>query len=329
MAKTSDAYFRGLDSTDYTERFQKLFKMVEQLAVDPLNTYGEASFDDLIRMIHDYTPTKVLGISDPAEFQDHPDYKFDRVIAAFCQGCDGSLAPWRDIQHLPNPIALRSIVKTPIMEACRRQARDFYYIDTGYFGNYGKGKTYHRIVKNAMQYLGPVLDRPEDRFLRTETKLISMRSTKKRHRGSRILLCPPSEKAMRCGWGLDLEEWLHETIANLRYYTDREIVTREKKIRHERQLHDTIWEALADDIYCVVTYNSIAAIEALIAGKPIFALGPNAAHHLARDDLAYIEDPLLPEDDEVRRFFCHLAYQQWTKAEMLNGTAWAMLNECK
>ena len=40
-----------------------------------------------------------------------------------------------------------------------------------------------------------------------------------------------------------------------------------------------------------------------------------------------IEDPLIPDDDEVYKFFCHLAYCQYTKTEMLNGTAWAMLNE--
>lgn len=326
MAKSSDTHFRGIDATDYTERFQKLFEMVERLAVDPNNTYGEASFEELIDMIHNYSTTKVLGISDPEEYADHPDYKHDKVVAAFCQGCGGSLTPWAQAQHLSNPIALRSIVKTPIMEACRRHNRDFYYIDTGYFGNFGKGKTYHRIVRNAMQYLGPIIDRPDDRLSRTETKFVPFNSNKKKHKGSRILLCPPSEKAMRCGWGLDLQTWLDDTVATLRRYTDREIVIREKKIRHERQLHDTIWEALADDVYCLVTYNSIASVEALIAGKPIFALGPNVAHHLARNDLADIEHPYIPDDDEVRRFFRHLAYQQWTKAEMLNGTAWAMLN---
>lgn len=327
MAKSRLATFRGLDWTDYTVRYKRLFEAVELLSVDPNNIYGGPSFDDLREMIKNTTPNKVLGISDPEEFENHPDYKFDKVVAAFIMGCGGELSPWRDCQTLPNPIALRSIVKTPIMQACREQGRDFYYIDTGYFGNFGKGKTYHRIVRNAMQYLGPIIDRPDDRFLQTGTKLIPFNTKKQKHQGSRILLCPPSEKAMRNGWGLDLDTWLQETVATLQQHTDREIVIREKKIRHERQLHDTIWDAFADDIYCVVTYNSIAAVEALIAGKPIFALGPNAAHHFARSNLADIENPIIPDDDEVRHFFCHLAYCQYTKAEMLNGTAWAMLNE--
>lgn len=328
MAKPNHATFRGLDSTDYTPRMQTILELAAWLAVDPHNTCGEATFDDLLLMILDYTPTKIIGISDPEDHADVPGAKHDRTVAAFVQGCGGSLAPWRDIQHLPNPLALRSIVKTPVMETCKRQGRDFYYIDTGYFGNYSKGKTYHRIVKNAMQHLGSIQDRPEDRFLRTDTKLRSFSSQKKRDRGSKILLCPPSEKAMRCGWGLNLEDWMQETMRELKKHTDREIVVREKRVRTERQLDDTIWQALEDDIYCLVTYNSIAAVEALIMGKPVFALGPNAAHHFARNDLSLIEDPIRPSDDEVRRFFCHLSYGQFTKAEMLNGTAWSILQEC-
>ena len=327
MAKADHRVFRSIDDTDYTDRYKQLFRMVEQLTLDTMGTYSNITFRDLKNMIEQYNEHKVIGISDPEEFKDHPDYKYDQVVAAFVQGCNGELAPWREIQNLPNPIALRSIVKTPIMNQCPEQGRDFYYIDTGYFGNYGKAKTWHRITKNAMQYLGPIIDRPDDRFKQTETKLVPFRSGKKKYKGSRILVCPPSEKAMRNGWGLDLNEWLDETVATLKQHTDREIIIREKKIRHERQIHDTIEDALKDDIYCMVTYNSIAAIEALIYGKPVFALGPNAAHHFAKHDLSEIEDPLIPDDDEVYKFFCHLAYCQYTKTEMLNGTAWAMLNE--
>lgn len=325
MAKKDIQTFRGLDSTDYTPRFKRLFQTVEMLALDPTNKYGQASFEKLKKMINSTNRNRLVGISDPEEFENHPDYKFDKVVAAFIQGCGGILSPWQDVVDKSNPIALRSIVKTPIMEACRQQGRDFYYIDTGYFGNFGKGKTFHRIVKNAMQHLGPIIDRPEDRFLKTATNLTPFANQKKKNRGSKVLILPPSEKAMRCGWGLDLAAWLDETVQTIQQHTDRPILIREKKIRHERQLHDTIWAALADDVYCVVTYNSIAAIEALIAGKPIFALGPNAAHHFAKNNLAEIENPLIPDDDQIRRFFCHLAYCQFTKAEMFNGDAWAML----
>lgn len=329
MGKSNNAVFRDIASTDYTDRYKELFKMVEALAIDPDNTYKLTTFNRLKNMIKEKNDHQVIGLSDPAEFANHPDYKYDQVVAAFVKGCDGYLAPWEQIKDRPNPIALRSIVKTPIMEACRAQGRDFYYIDTGYFGNFGKAKLYHRIVRNAMQNLGPIQDRPEDRFLLTGAQLVPFSNQKKKHKGSRILVCPPSEKAMRNGWGLDLQTWLHETVDTIRQHTDRKIVIREKKSRTDRQLHDTMQDALADDIYCVVTYNSIAAVEALMYGKPVFALGPNAAHHFAKHDLSEIEDPLIPDDGELRNFFCHLAYCQFTKAEMMNGTAWSILSECE
>ena len=319
--------FRGIEDTDYTDHYKELFKTVEQLAIDPKNRFQKTKFEDLKKMIQSYSNTQVIGLSDPKAFRDHPDYKYDQVTSAFIQGCAGRLDRWENIKNLPNPIALRSITKTKIMKTCQAQGRDYFYIDTGYFGNAGKAKLYHRITRNAMQYLDPIIDRPSDRFDATGVKLRSFHSTKKSHHGNRILLCPPSDKAMQHGWGLNLKTWMAETIKTLKQHTDREIVIREKATRTERQLVNPMGEALDDNIYCMVTYNSIAAVEALQYGKPVFALGPNAAHHFARDDLSQIENPLIPDDDEVYKFFCHLAYCQFTKSEMLNGTAWAMLNE--
>jgi hypothetical protein len=43
---------------------------------------------------------------------------------------------------------------------------------------------------------------------------------------------------------------------------------------------------MANDVYCVVTYNSIAALEALNFGKPAIALGPNCATAVCNTSLA-------------------------------------------
>ena len=327
MAKKDNQIFLGIDSTNYTDHYKQIFQAVEQLIIDPKNRFHKLKFPDLKKMIQSYSDTQIIGLSDPQEFKDHPDYKYDQVASAFIQGCAGRLDRWENVKDLPNSIALRSITKTKIMKTCQEQGRDYFYIDTGYFGNLGKAKLYHRITRNAMQYLGPIIDRPSDRFDATGVKLRSFHSTKKSHHGDRILLCPPSDKAMQHGWGLNLKVWLKDTIKTIQQYTDREIVVREKGSRTERQLLNPISEALDDNIYCMVTYNSIAAIESLMYGKPVFALGPNAAYHFAKSDLSEIENPLIPDDDELHRFFCHLAYCQFTKKELLDGTAWSILNQ--
>ena len=74
--------------------------------------------------------------------------------------------------------------------------------------------------------------------------------------------------------------------------------------------------------------SSIAAVEALLYGKPAITLGPNAAGPLCSHSLAEIETPKIPSLDEVEAWARHLAYCQFTEAEMRNGTAWQILNDC-
>ena len=81
------------------------------------------------------------------------------------------------------------LTKRKEMEICYQEQRDFYYIDTGYFGN-GRKKIYHRITKNALQNLGPIIDRPGDRFETTGVQLRKFRP------GTNILLAPPSQKLL-------------------------------------------------------------------------------------------------------------------------------------
>jgi hypothetical protein len=43
--------------------------------------------------------------------------------------------------------------------------------------------------------------------------------------------------------------------------------------------------------------------------------------------LADIEKPYIPTLDEIEEWASHLAYCQFTEAEMRDGTAWRILNE--
>lgn len=204
------------------------------------------------------------------------------------------------------------------IQYCKDNNLDFYYIDTGYFGN-AKQKWYHRVIKNNVQYLGDIVDRPSDRL--EKTKVVPQKMTD----GSKILLVPPSNKVMNF-FGLDLDEWLKVTIKNIKKYTDREIKIRLKPTRLERVTTNKLEDALADDVHCLVTFNSIAAVEALIFGKPAITLGPNSASKLCSNSIAQIENPKKPSLDEVYHFLCHLAYHQFTENEMKDGTCWRILH---
>jgi hypothetical protein len=121
------------------------------------------------------------------------------------------------------------------------------------------------------------------------------------------------------------KEWTDVLVKQLKTLTDRPIEIRMKPIRSERVSSKTIQEALQDNVHCLITYNSIAATEALMEGKAAITLGPNAAQLICETSLANIETPKIPTEDEMYAFLKHLSYSQFTQAEMEDGSAWNIL----
>jgi hypothetical protein len=84
---------------------------------------------------------------------------------------------------------------------------------------------------------------------------------------------------------------------------------------------------LDDDIYALVTYNSIATVEAVQHGIPAFGLAPTAADPVCSNDLSQIENPRMPNEEVVYRWLCSIAYSQFSLDEILTGKAWEMVLE--
>lgn len=227
------------------------------------------------------------------------------------------------------PIIFRGITKRKHINRAIDQGRDFYYIDTGYFGNFvspgnppGK-KTWHRVVKNELQ-LSTIKDAPSDRWdlLVKGDKRLEWKGWKTK--GKKILLIVPNSKSCHF-YGTELQPWMQNTIDTIKKYTDMPIVIREKGSRSERN-HHTIYDALDDGVFCTVTLASIAALESIAYGVPAFVSAPCAAYPLASTDLNKILTPYYPDEKLVRKHCCSLAYGQFTYNEMLDGTAWKLLN---
>jgi len=294
---------------------------------DPYRIYSQSKTENLIKnFLATFDNPNVIGIVDAGSVEgDEPmvkEPKKDAILDNFLTGSHGVFAGSKHLEDidLSTPIVVRGIAKKKVMHKAVADGRDFYYIDTGYFGN-EKTKLFHRVVKNGLQFNLPIWqDCPDDRFMATGTQI------KKKTPGKNILLCPPSQKALNY-WDVNLETWILQTTETIKQYTDRPIVIREKANRQIRTNDDTMEMALNRDVHCLVTYNSIAAVEALLLGKPVFTMGPNAAGPLANTDLSRIERPMMPVVDRVRQLCCNLAYGQFTPAEMIDGTAWRTLQE--
>jgi len=247
---------------------------------------------------------------------------FDPFLMKFATGCNKELAPFDPAMDDTVPLIIRGVGggARKAIQHCWQTNRDFYIIDTGYFGN-AKHKMYHRITKNNLQNLGPIKARPRKRLddIGWEYKPFTQ--------GSKILICPPSLKVMNIFDQPDPETWTANVITELKKYTDRPIEVRMKPIRRERVSNKTIQQALQDDVHCLITYNSIAAVEALMEGKPAIALGPNAAQVLCNRELSEVENLKTFTEGRMVQFLSHLSFCHFTEEEIENGSAWQQVQE--
>ncbi len=311
----------SLPLSNVSPELQQVFDNILKYRVDATGEYYGITLDVLLAQLKELSTECVAAVVDDSTCEPmEKDFKYDIILQNFVQGAGGRISTWSKEQHTNIPVVLRGVTKYKQMNACRAAGRDFYYIDTGYFGN-GKRKLYHRITKNDLQCFGPIIDRPSDRLQQTGVRLSKFRRT-----GSKILLAPPSQKLLNL-YNINLEQWLDQTKTEIHKHTDREIVVRLKQGRTVRQSTDTMEMALDDDVFCLVTFSSIAAGEALLHGKPAITLGPNAAAPLCSQSLTEIENPKIPSLDEVDAWARHLAYCQFTEVEMQNGIAWRILND--
>ena len=226
------------------------------------------------------------------------------------------------------PVAFRGMTGRKIVAECEKTGRDYYYIDTGYLGNRQKRKLYHRVVFNGMQHSN-FKEVPNDRWKQLEwsSKTMNLNFPGWKRNGGPILLVTPSGKPCKF-YGIDRDTWVSETIATLKEHTDREIIIRDKGIRRERIGNGSLYNQLSDDnIFAVVTYNSIAATEAIGFGIPAFTLAPNAADILCEKDLTKIEHPRYEDDYTVRKWQHWLAYCQYTVEEMIDGSAYNTMKD--
>jgi hypothetical protein len=300
-----------------TPEIRNIFDNILKYRVDPAGyTYGVT-----LQMLHDQISALAVNnvVSTDSEYRyERKGHMYDPILQSFVQGAGGQISTWSKEEFTMTPVVLRGITKRKQMEACRAADRDFYYIDTGYFGN-GKKKLYHRITKNDVQWFGDIVERPWDRLERTNVRPRKMRT------GTNILIAPPSQKLLN-NYDIVLEDWLENVQAEIRAHTDRPIVIRTKQGRSTRVNDDTMEMALDRDVHCLVTFSSIAAGEALLHGKPAITLGPNAAAPLCSQSISAIENLKIPTLDEVEAWARHMAYCQFTEVEMRDGTAWRILN---
>ena len=248
--------------------------------------------------------------------------KTDEYINMFAKGANLSIEDY-DYDFGKDSILIRSMGKRKLIKWCWKNNHTFYYMDSGYVGNYKSKsnphgwKFWHRIVKNDVQH-NEIVDRPDDRWKRLDYPI------EKPKRGKHILLVTPSEKPCKF-YGIDKDRWVKDTLAKIKEHTDRPVIIRDKAPRQQR-ITKTIFEDLTN-CHALVTYQSIAAVESVLYGVPAFTLAPTAADPVCDKDLSLIETPTQQDSDKIYKWACHLAYGQFHNDELKSGKAYKILRE--
>jgi len=235
------------------------------------------------------------------------------------------------IEEKDKSLVVRGVTSKSEIIDCRQRDRDFYYIDTGYVGNFpspgntsGK-KMWHRVVKNDLQHVKS-LDATGDRW----TKLIEQDPRLEwkgwKNFDQKILLVLPNPKACRF-YDIDCDRWINETTEKIKTYSDLPIEVRAKGSRSERNQGYSIYSAFDTGVYATVSFNSIASLESVLYGIPAFVSVPCAAGPLASTDLSDLKNPFKPDVESISKVCRTLAYGQYTQQELQDGTAWKIINE--
>jgi len=246
----------------------------------------------------------------PVAYYAPTEFTSPKVAYAFAKGCGGTITDEDDL--FPGPVALFGTPSQwPILRRAQAEGRDWFYIDHAYLY---RGK-YYRITKNAYQHDGRGVSTGERFHAMRRHEIAPWRTS-----GTHVLICPNS--AVYFGLhGLDVEQWLKAVTLTLRQHTDRELRIRWKVQRTGRPIAEDLRGAWA-----VVVFSSAAALDALMAGVPVFTLAPFAASvRMGLSDLAQIETPVYPDDRD--RFLSVLADHQWTLQEIVKGVAWRTLQD--
>lgn len=181
-----------------------------------------------------------------------------------------------------------------------KASNEYWEIDRGYF-HPGHFEGYYRISRNGTRakYNDAIARAlPNDRLEALNLKIKPWQDNPKGY----VLVCPPTELVREF---FDVpEDWVG--MVKQRFPNHR-LVLRGKDAS-QIHLRDALKGA-----YCVVTYNSNVAIEALMEGVPVVADSP--------DIIAWLDatEKACPDRELLFRF---LSYCQFTLAEIQTGKPW-------
>lgn len=224
-----------------------------------------------------------------------------------------------------------------------QKGKNVFFLDSNAF------KEYERILYHRYPMISPYANKAE--FFVDHIKEDRWRKIKKdskinikhyREDGSHILILLNRGTLGFASKGYNCWDWAHETIKEIRKYTDRKIVIKPhaKHTDNNRHMIDfyndksisitkkSLKQSL-ENAWCSVILSSSAGVPSLIEGVPVITTCDySLLSKFCTDTLKDIENPTMFDRENI---FQELAKQHWSLDEIANGDYWAIAREnlCK
>jgi hypothetical protein len=227
-----------------------------------------------------------------------------------------------------------------MLKEAKQKGIDYYYMDHAYFNPGYGGKGWMRVTKNghACTTLKPCDADAYNAFAVSQDK--NVMDYWHGPRGDKIIVCPPTHAVQ---WFFDEYTWEQDIVERLKNILppeqhDRIIIRHKPKepiVDHKGNLIElrvnSQQGSLAEDLEqacCVIAYNSMVALEATLKGIPVITSEHSCCTHVSfqLEDLATPE--VFSKEPANRQALLNwLAYNQWKRRDIEDGTAWRMLQE--
>ena len=211
----------------------------------------------------------------------------DKCLKRFAEACKGTLTHEWDGKSIPVVVGNLHGADN-IQIACRTQGLPYILIDHGYF-NRDFNLSVARFCVNNYHCTD---------WRESGKKIPKVKDWKT---GKHVLILPPADKI---AYIYGAENWVNETIKEIKRYTDRPIIIKKK---NEGKLGEYLPMA-----HVVVSFGSVADVESAIAGVPVITSQYSPASPIS-NKIEDIEDLKHFERD---KWLSALAGCEWRASEM-------------
>ena len=210
-----------------------------------------------------------------------------------------------------------------IYESFRRLNKPIIIIEVG---NLKRGLTW-RICLNHINRLGKFGNEIDLDPQRLQLLNVALQPIKDRRKGEILIACQHSA-SLQWDAQSSMEEWVRQTISQIKRYSSRKIVVRphprspirEKFVDAVIELPRKIENSYDDfnidyNYHCVINHNSGPAVQAAINGTPTIC-DPSSLAFPMSEKWENLENPQLPDREE---WFLKLCHTEWTVDEIAQG----------